>query len=89
MSVLGFSFSTKDHCESCYVEKSSCLSFILSNTKTTTPFELIHSYVWGPTSISSYNGFRYYIDFVDDYSKFTWLYPLKRKSEAYLILVNF
>ena len=89
MSVLGFSFSTKDHCESCYVAKSSGLPFILSNTKATTPFELIHSDVWGPTSISSFNGFRYYICFVDDYSKFTWLYPLKRKSEAYSVFVNF
>ena len=35
------------------------------------------------------NGFRYYICFVDDYSKFTWLYPLKRKSEAYSVFVNF
>ena len=46
LSVLGFSFSTKDHCESCYVAKSSRLLFILSNTKATTPFELINSDVW-------------------------------------------
>lgn len=30
----------------------------------------------------SKNGYRYYIIFVDDYNRFSWLYPLKQKSEA-------
>lgn len=44
--------------------------------------ELIFSDVWGPapTSVGSHS---YYVSFVDDFSKFTWIYLLKRKSEVF------
>ena len=35
------------------------------------------------------NGFRYYILFVDHYSRFTWLYLLKSKTEAFSKFVYF
>jgi hypothetical protein len=45
------------------------------------PLELIFSDVWGPGS--EYVGrYRYYVSFVDDYSKFTLVYLLKFKSEV-------
>jgi histone deacetylase 1/2 len=31
----------------------------------------------------------YYVSFIDDYSKFTWIYLLKKKSDAYAAFVNF
>lgn len=46
-----------------------------------TPFFLIHSDVWQSPVISNL-GFHYYVTFVDDCSRFTWLYPL-RQSEVY------
>ena len=35
------------------------------------PLELVHSDVWGPAPITSTNEFRYYLVFIDEFSKFT------------------
>jgi histone deacetylase 1/2 len=45
-------------------------------------FELVFSDVWGPapTSIGRNN---YYVSFIDDFSKFTWIYLLKHKFEVF------
>ena len=36
----------------------------------------------GPTPLSSTSGAKYYVIFVDAYSKYTWLYLLSHKSQA-------
>jgi transposase InsO family protein len=43
-------------------------------------FDLIHSDVWGPSPVVSKSRFRWYLIFVDDYSRMTWLYLLKTKE---------
>lgn len=42
----------------------------------------IHSDVAGPMSEMSRQGFRYYVEFIDDYSRMTWVYPLSGKHEV-------
>ena len=44
--------------------------------------ELIYSDVWGP-ALTSVGGRKYYVSFIDDFSKFTWIYLLKFKSEVF------
>jgi histone deacetylase 1/2 len=44
--------------------------------------ELVHTDVWGPSPINSNYGFKYYVHFIDDCSRFTWIFPLKHKSET-------
>ena len=51
--------------------------------------ELVHSDVWGPSPLTSLLGFNYYIIFVDDYSRFTWLFLLKHKTEVLSIFKHF
>jgi hypothetical protein len=58
------------------------LPFVPSQFQSTHPLELVHSDVWGPAPINSSNGYRFYLLFVDDYSQFSWLYLLKRKSNV-------
>jgi hypothetical protein len=43
--------------------------------------ERIHCDICGPLPIG-YNNFRYFILFIDDFSRLIYLYPLKSKSEA-------
>ena len=57
-------------------------SFPISEFQASKPLELVHSDVWGPAPVTSSNDFQYYLFFVDEYSKFTWLYLLKHKFDA-------
>ena len=69
------------HCKHCLSGKMHQFSFPISNFQALKPLELMHSDVWGPTPVTSLNDFQYYILFVDEYSKFTWLYLLKHKFD--------
>jgi Integrase core domain len=39
--------------------------------------------VWGPAPIDSYNNFKYFVTFIDDYSRTTWVYVLKAKNKVF------
>uniref|UniRef100_A0A251RWD9 Putative zinc finger, CCHC-type n=1 Tax=Helianthus annuus TaxID=4232 RepID=A0A251RWD9_HELAN len=58
-----------------------CSPCELNNKRASSPLELIHCDLWGPSSVKTVDNFSYYVAFVDDYSRFTWLYPLRAKSD--------
>ena len=58
-------------------------SIFESETKTKGTLELIHSDVCGPMPSTSLSGFEYFIIFIDDYSRKTWIYFLKAKNEVF------
>lgn len=80
--------SSSSLCTHCCVAKSHRLPFTLSNTTVDQPLALIHSDVWGPF-LPSTTGFKYYVVFVDDYSRFIWVYPLYAKSDVYSKFLEF
>ena len=45
--------------------------------------ELVHSDVCGPMSIQARGGYEYFITFTDDYSRFGYVYLMKRESKAF------
>ena len=47
--------------------------------------DLAHSNVWGPASTSSLGGSLYYVIFIDDATRKTWVYPIKNKSNVFSI----
>jgi len=47
------------------------------NSRNSSTFELVHSDVWGSSRMPSMKGFRYFLLFVDDFSRMTWLCLLK------------
>ena len=44
--------------------------------------ELIHTYICGPITPTSMGGYRYFITFIDDYSRFRWIDLLQEKSSS-------
>ncbi|KAJ0614260.1 putative RNA-directed DNA polymerase [Helianthus annuus] len=76
-------------CSSCQLSKAHRLPFIDNSKRSLNVLDLIHCDLWGPAPIVSKDGYAYYVIFVDDFSRFTWFYPLKAKSDFYNILVNF
>jgi hypothetical protein len=77
------------HCKHCLAGKMHKLPFPVSNKKSTAPFALVHADLWGPAPITSFTGFRYYLVLVDDFTKFTWTYLLKHKSDTFSIFTQF
>ncbi|PKU66399.1 Retrovirus-related Pol polyprotein from transposon TNT 1-94 [Dendrobium catenatum] len=84
--------STKSNsvsCHWCNKTKTHKLAFTLSDSRKNATLELIHSDVWGPAPSASASGLLYYVIFVDDYSRFTWLFPMYHKSDVYPIFTMF
>ncbi|GAU27901.1 hypothetical protein TSUD_159950 [Trifolium subterraneum] len=65
------------------------LSFPLSTSISANAFDLVHMDIWGPLSIPSMLGFKYFLTIVDDKTRFTWIYFMKLKSEASIHIKSF
>ena len=57
--------------------------FLKSETNTKGTLESIHYDVCGPIPSISLSGYEYYVTFIDDYSRKTWIYFLKNKSKVF------
>ncbi|XP_075080013.1 uncharacterized protein LOC142165336 [Nicotiana tabacum] len=76
-------------CEICPLARQSRLPFPLSSNKSTTVFELVHIDTWGLYKSPTYDGYKYFLTIVDDYSRATWTYILSAKSNAFTLLKYF
>ena len=56
---------------SCQLGKQPALSFNNSESISNSIFELIHSNFWGPSLVASIGGSRYFVIFIDDYSRYS------------------
>lgn len=75
--------SLKFNCTTCQLGKHHRASFPIRNiSRVFKPFELVHSDVWGPCRVSSF-GVKYFVTFIDDYSRTTWLYLIKDRTEVF------
>ena len=82
--VLGFSdsMSSNNHCNVCPLAKQRCLPFVSHNNRKDVAFALIHLDIWGPFATASIEGYKYFLTIVDDFSRATWIYMLKAKSDV-------
>jgi len=77
-------------CDSCQLGKHCRTSFSRSVTRdASSPLALVHSDIWGPSCVKSTLGFQYFITFINDYSRCTWLFLMKHHSELFHIFKSF
>jgi len=85
--VDGFDYqksSDSKFCEPCIDGKHHTSAFPSTGGKRVTEIlELIHSDVCGKLEAKSLSGGEYFLSFIDDKSRFAWVYVLKQKSEVF------
>jgi len=80
----GKKVSKLELCEDCIYGKARRLSFVVATHNTEDKLNYVHSDLWGAPSVPlSLGKCQYFISFIDDYSRKTWVYFLKHKDEAF------
>ena len=70
-------------CTSCLDEKITKRSFSAKDNKSQGILKLIHTNVCVPLNVRARGDFEYFITFIDDYSRYDYVYLLQRKSESF------
>ena len=76
-------------CTICPLAKQRSLPFVSGPKLSVNPFDLIHIDIWGPFSVESIEGFKYFLTIVDDCTRVTWLYMLRNKSDVKTVFPTF
>jgi hypothetical protein len=75
-------YKNKLVCEVCELAKHTHATYPSSNERSQDPFEVVHSDVWGPSIVTSLLGERWFVTFIDGFSRCTWMYVLKQKCDV-------
>ena len=78
---LGVVANENFDCVSCQLAKQPALPFNNSDSVSLAPFDLVHSDVWGPSPHTTMGGSKYFVIFVDDFTRYTWIYLLQARSQ--------
>ena len=70
-------------CAGCEYGKTHQLPYKDPKFKATKPLELIHSHLFGPLKQASISGIRYMVTFIDDYSRYRWIFFKNEKSDTF------
>ncbi|KAK4398323.1 Retrovirus-related Pol polyprotein from transposon TNT 1-94 [Sesamum angolense] len=90
MTVLPQIQAIEGACEACLQGKQHKKPFPLRTSwRAKAVLELIHTDVCGPMRTPSHEQNRYFILFIDDYSRMTWVYFMREKSEVFKVFKKF
>ncbi|KAL1197962.1 Retrovirus-related Pol polyprotein from transposon TNT 1-94 [Cardamine amara subsp. amara] len=81
--LCGHEVKSLEFCEHCVFGKLHRSKFSKDIHITKGTLDYIHFDCWGPARVDSLGGHRYFVSFIDDYSRKTWVIMLKHKSEAF------
>ncbi|GKV39615.1 hypothetical protein SLEP1_g47362 [Rubroshorea leprosula] len=77
-------------CKVCELGKQSQLPFPSGQAhRASMKLQLVHTDICDPTKTTSLNGNRYFLTFIDDFSRFCWVFFLKQKSEVFDVFTKF
>jgi hypothetical protein len=88
-SIPVLSNKSSDVCSACQQGKMHRLHFGSTSSVSNSPLNLLFLDVWGPAPLLSINNKRYYLSIVDDFSRYSWLFPMTLKSDALSIFLKF
>lgn len=71
-----------DFCDACQYVKFHQFYFSVTKIKSISTLEFLYTDLWGPASEPSIDGYRYYMSFVDDFTRYCKIFPLTFKSET-------
>ena len=75
---------SKKVCQSCILGKNLEHKYErVSHERTSTPLEIIHSEIAGPLPHMSMGQEKYVLNFIDDFSRYCWVYFLKLNYEVF------
>jgi hypothetical protein len=80
--LTSFDFESYDTCEACLLGKMTKVPFTGLPETTLDLLELIHIVVCGPMSTTARGGFQYFITFIDDFSRYGYVYLMKHKFKS-------
>jgi hypothetical protein len=72
-----------DLCEHYIYGKQNRVRFPSGATRANGILELIHNDVFRPVYVPSLGKYAYYVSFIDNFSKNTWIYFLSKKSKVF------
>ncbi|KAJ9542184.1 hypothetical protein OSB04_028690 [Centaurea solstitialis] len=78
-----FDFKPFDNCESCLSGKMTKEPFNKDNERASYLLEIVHTDVCGPFSHEARGGYRYFITFTDNFSRYGYVYLMRHKSESF------
>lgn len=81
--------SCKMKCPNCIQSKMTNQFFDNDRTETSETLELVHTDLNGPHTTLGYGGEKYFLTFIDDYSKCTKTFCIKSKSETIKCFVEY
>ena len=70
-------------CEPCLEGKIIMKPFTTKGNRAKEVLDLVHTDLCGPMSTSARGGYEYFITFIDDYSRYGYIYLMRHKSEAF------
>ena len=77
-------------CETCQQGKQTKLPFQANRVRRANQkLQLIHTDVCGPMKTDSLSGNRYFLLFIDDYTRMCWVYFIRLKSEVFDVFTQF
>lgn len=76
-------------CDTCRYAKQKRLSFLVSHTKSSAIFDLVHIDVWGLFKVMFVHGHGYFFTMMDNFSRHTWLFLMKHKFETTFLIQSF
>ncbi|XP_070055143.1 uncharacterized protein [Nicotiana tomentosiformis] len=88
-SMANKSSFTLDNCDVCPLARQTRIVFPTNASRATKPFQLLYLDVLGPCNNAIYDGMKYFLTLVDDFSRWTWTFMTRIKLDVSCLLKSF